>query len=163
MNASEAHGFYGSVILDTVTPEGKPQQVTFNIAPLNVAEECALYAELQALVEKKRNDRVKAMIREFGAVTPASWADRQVVSELTARVVSPAEEYDVLQYRFDVDGVRCELYHRAKKSNPELTRDIVGAAVNLVNVTVARMMIDQIISGRTAHKSETDTVQPVAG
>lgn len=145
MDASQIVGPYGSVIIPCVNEKNEPKTVTFTLAPLSLAEELALDADLRALVDAERADKRNRQLADIGA-TGGSWAHKQYVAELVRYVMEPATIYDVNAKRFDLAGVRTELWHRAKKTQPALTREQVESVVTTANAVAVREQIDVAIN-----------------
>lgn len=155
MTLGNLTGPQGAVIIDVVTPQGEKTTVTFNLKPLSISDYAVLHAEMVALASRRKDKIAREKIDLIGQVEKPTWAHRQVVSDLTNVVLSEPTDYDMNLVRCELEGLRAELWHFARTTQPNLSRDEVAACVTSANLREVRNKIDALMPKKdeTAHKS----------
>ncbi len=146
MNLNSLTGQSGVVTVDVVDEKGQPSTMKYTITPLSQAEELLLYADLKKQADSKRRGDMLKRLEDLGAVENPTWAHRQVVSEITAIITGEVTKWEIELARTTVEGVRSELYFRARKSMPTLTPDGVRMCVTEATCLSIREQIDAILN-----------------
>ncbi len=146
MNLNSLTGPSGVVTVDVVDEKGQPSTMKYTITPMSEIDELLLYADLKKQADAKRCADMLKRLSDLGSVQTPTWAHQQCVSEITAIITGEITKWEIELARTTVEGVRSELYFRAKKSMPTLTPDGVRMCVTEATYTSIREQIDAILN-----------------
>lgn len=143
------------MVIQTVNEKEQPHPITFNLAPLTIAEELQLNNELKAMIENDRKVRRDTQLQEVSALPP-SWAVGKYIEKIFDHVSDEVSQYEVNSKRITMEGTHVELWHRAKKTQPALRREEVQACVTVANWENVWEQMKKVITPvnpETPHKS----------
>lgn len=154
MTSEQIHGPHGAVVVDVVDSLGVPKTVTLLLKPLENGEELLLGAEIRAMAIEERRKMIDEQIARLSAVKDPQWPHRQAVSQLVSMSIGEPSGEELDLARVKLSGVRAELWHRSKKTNPNLTRDEIAAVVTPANFNIVfGLMMDAIAVKKPGDKS----------
>ena len=133
MSIEKVHGGVGVVVIPCQDETGRDTELRLTIAPLSIAAERVLIAEMKAIVSSERRKLCRESLASIGAVERPTWADELAVRELVAMSVGVVTFADTMAKRYDYDGIALELYHRSRAANPKITLQQIQSAVTIAN------------------------------